>query len=167
MSKEKDVVVVLDNLRSAVNVGSILRTAAGFGLNKVYMCGITAHPKTKNDTRLPHIIEKAEKMILKTSLGGLDQVGWDYFSDTKVAIEKLKADGYQVIAVEQDQKSKGIAEFKFDAEKYALVLGNEVEGVSPEVIGLADDVVEIPMLGDKNSHNVTVASAVILSKLFF
>ncbi len=147
------VVVVLDNVRSMYNVGSIFRTCDGFAVEALYLCGITACP--------PH------KEIAKTALGATESVSWRHFGQTVEAVEELKSLGYKVFAVEQVDTSVSLQEFAPAAdEKVAVVLGNEVFGVDDEVLALCDGAVEIPQAGTKHSFNVSVAGAIVLWELF-
>ena len=143
------VVVVLDNIRSLHNVGSVFRTADAFRLEGIYLCGITARP--------PH------REMEKTALGATDTVNWHYFEDTVAACMALRADGYQLTAVEQAEDSTALNDWKPSADhKYALILGNEVKGVQQEVIDLCSTCLEIPQFGTKHSLNVSVSSGMVL-----
>lgn len=142
-------VVVLDDVRSMHNVGSVLRTADAFRLEAVWMCGITGTP--------PH----AE--IHKTALGAEDSVDWRYFSTAIEAVKRLKEEGAEVLAVEQAEGSTMLQEFRRDpSRRYAIVLGNEVKGVHQEVIDLCDGCLEIPQQGTKHSMNVSVAAGIVI-----
>jgi 23S rRNA (guanosine2251-2'-O)-methyltransferase len=143
------VVVVLDNVRSMHNIGSIFRTSDALAVTAVYLCGITARP--------PH------REIEKTALGATQSVTWEYFDDTLKAIEKLRADGYQIVAIEQAENSTMLNEFKPSGdEKYALIFGNEVNGVSEEAMQLIDTCIEIPQFGTKHSFNIVVSAGIVL-----
>ena len=142
-------VVVLDDVRSMHNVGSVLRTADAFRLEAVWMCGITGTP--------PH----AE--IHKTALGAEDSVDWRYFGTAIEAVKRLKEEGVEVLAVEQAEGSTMLQEFRRDpSRRYAIVLGNEVKGVHQEVIDLCDGCLEIPQQGTKHSMNVSVAAGIVI-----
>ncbi len=142
-------VLVLDNVRSGANVGSIFRTADAFLLEKILLCGITAQP--------PH------REILKTALGSTESVVWEYFSTTETAVLQLKTAGYQVMAVEQTTAGIWLQQFKpTPGSKYAFVLGNEVDGVVPTALALCDGVIEIPQFGTKHSLNVAVAAGIVI-----
>jgi len=149
-SKNKTaLVVVLDNVRSLHNVGSIFRTGDAFLIEAVYLCGITSTP--------PH----AE--IHKTALGAEDTVDWKYFEDTHLAIHELKANGYKVFSIEQAEGSTSLAGLKLDtSQKYAIVLGNEVKGVQQSVVDLCDACIEIPQYGTKHSLNVSVTGGIVI-----
>lgn len=143
------VVVVLENIRSAYNVGSVFRTADAFLLQGVYICGYTARP--------PH------KEIKKTALGSDEAVNWAHFANAAAAIEQLRADGYRVFAVEQVESSIALQQFNRQRDdKTALVFGNEVTGVEQSTILLCDGCIEIPQMGTKHSLNVSVAAGVVL-----
>lgn len=142
-------IVVLDDVRSMHNVGSVLRTADAFRLEAVWMCGITGTP--------PH----AE--IHKTALGAEDNVDWRYFDNALEAVKKLKEEEVEVLAVEQAEGSTMLQDFKPNPlRRYALVLGNEVKGVHQEVIDLCDGCLEIPQRGTKHSMNVSVAAGIVI-----
>ncbi|MFK7807041.1 MAG: RNA methyltransferase [Saprospiraceae bacterium] len=147
-TKRNPVVIVLDNIRSALNVGSAFRTADAFAFAELHLCGITATP--------PH------REILKTAIGATAAMPWTYFEQTTDSIKQLKEQGYQVIGVEQTHESVSLLNFEFKSnEKYALVFGNEVEGVSEEVLLLLDNCVEIPQFGTKHSLNISVCVGVL------
>lgn len=144
-----NVVVVLDNIRSLHNVGSIFRTTDAFALESVYLCGITGKP--------PH------KEITKTALGSELSVDWKHYSNTLDAITELKQQGYTIAGLEQTEGSTLLNEWKIQPnEKIALVAGSEVDGVSQEVVNACDILIEIPQHGTKHSLNVSVATAVAL-----
>ncbi len=146
-------VVVLDNVRSLHNVGSVFRTSDAFLVEKVCLCGITACP--------PH----AE--IHKTALGAENTVEWVYFEDTCEAVKQLKSEGYSTLAIEQAEGSVLLNEFIPDKhKKYAVVLGNEVKGVLQEAIDLCDSCIEIPQFGTKHSLNVSVTAGIIIWDFF-
>ncbi len=146
------IILVLDNIRSALNVGSAFRTADAFALKKIYLCGITATP--------PH------REILKTALGSTETVEWEYFPDTIAAIEALKIQGTRIWAVEQVEGSIALQNIDFQAvENIVLVFGNEVEGVADGVLTLCDGCVEIPQFGTKHSLNVAVCVGIVAWEL--
>lgn len=148
-SEKLPLVMVLDNVRSLHNVGSVLRTADAFRIEAVYMCGITATPPSVE--------------IHKTALGAEDSVSWRYFADTLEAVRQLQADGYTVLAVEQVEGSLKLGQFAFDpACRYALVMGNEVKGVRQDVVDAADQALEIPQYGTKHSMNVSVTAGIVM-----
>ena len=143
------VVLVLDNVRSMNNIGSAFRTADAFRIEKILLTGITARP--------PH------RDIHKTALGATDTVEWQYFAQPAEAIAWLREQDYQVMAVEQAEKSLSLDKFNPDPKKkYALVFGNEVKGVSNEVMNLVEGCLEIPQIGSKHSLNISVSIGVVL-----
>jgi tRNA G18 (ribose-2'-O)-methylase SpoU len=151
-SEKFPIVVVLDNVRSMHNVGSVFRTADGFLLEAIYLCGYTPRP--------PH------RDIHKTALGATETVAWQGFDTTLEAVEKLKNDGYALYAVEQASNSISLQNFKNDVhQKMAIIFGNEVEGVAQNVIDICDACIEIPQFGMKHSLNVSVAAGIVLYKL--
>ena len=147
------IAVVLDNVRSMHNIGSIFRTADGFAVEQVCLCGITAQP--------PH------REIEKTALGATQSINWTYFADVMQAVDQLRSDGYKIIAVEQAENSTMLNEFEVAAgEKYALIFGNEVNGVSEEVMKNLDSCIEIPQFGTKHSFNIVISAGIVLWDLF-
>ncbi|WP_443939130.1 RNA methyltransferase [Pedobacter sp. MW01-1-1] len=147
------VVAVLDNVRSMHNIGSIFRTADGFALEKVVLCGITAKP--------PH------REIEKTALGATQSVTWEYFEDTTAAVEALRAQGYEIVAIEQAENSTMLNTFMPDqTKKYALIFGNEVDGVSDEVMKKIDECIEIPQFGTKHSFNIVISAGIVFWDFF-
>lgn len=142
------IIAVLENIRSAYNVGSVFRTADAFLLEGIYICGYTAYP--------PH------KEIKKTALGAEDTVYWKHFKNIKEAIEELKTKGYTVYAVEQAIDSIKLNEYVDTNQKIAVVFGNEVTGVEQSTIALCDGCIEIPQLGMKHSLNISVAAGIVL-----
>jgi len=147
------IAVVLDNVRSMHNIGSIFRTADGFAVEQICLCGITAQP--------PH------REIEKTALGATQSVTWSYYENVLEAVEKLRLDGYRIIAVEQAQNSIMLNDFTpFPIEKYALIFGNEVNGVSEEVMQTIDACIEIPQFGTKHSFNIVVSAGIVLWDFF-
>ena len=151
--KEKHpIVIVLDNLRSAHNVGSIFRTCDAFLIEKICLCGITPTPPKKE--------------IRKTALGATQSVDWQYYDDMLSCIEQLKANGYRIISVEQADEAIRLQDLKIESNtKTALVFGHEVNGVSQECINQSDQVVEIPQHGTKHSFNVSVSLGIVLWQL--
>lgn len=146
-------VVVLDNVRSLHNVGSVFRTSDAFLVEAVYLCGITATP--------PH------PEIHKTALGAEHTVDWEYFEQTTDAVSRLKQEGWQVIAIEQAENSVMLDQLTLEEDvKYAIILGNEVKGVDQEVMNLCDFCIEIPQFGTKHSLNVSVTSGILIWELF-
>ena len=147
------VVVVADNVRSLHNVGALFRTCDAFGLEAVCLCGITAVPPNKE--------------IHKTALGAENSVPWEFFRRTEDAVARLKSEGYAVWAVEQTDGACMLGDFRAEpGKKYALVFGNEVNGVGQEAIDLCDGAIEIPQIGTKHSLNVSVSAGVVLWEVF-
>lgn len=143
------IVVVLDNVRSLNNIGSVFRSADAFSIEGIYLCGITAKP--------PH------REIQKTALGATESVHWEYFEKTSKVIELLKAEGYKIYSVEQAENSIYLSDFKPNKnEKIAIVFGHEVKGVEQEIINLSDGILEIPQLGTKHSFNISVSVGIVL-----
>lgn len=146
-------VVVLDNVRSLNNIGSVFRTSDAFLVDSIYLCGITACPPNKE--------------IHKTALGATESVNWRYFEKTKDAINELKNLGYQIIAIEQVEQSISLEKFELKKnEKYAFVFGHEVKGVDQEVINISDATIEIPQFGTKHSLNISVSAGVVIWEIF-
>jgi tRNA G18 (ribose-2'-O)-methylase SpoU len=154
----RSVVLIAHNLRSCHNVGSLLRTAEGLGVHKVFLTGYTPYPKYDGDPRLPHLANKIHKQITKTALGAEETQPWVHIEDINWLIEKLHDEGCTVAAIEQASNSISLPEY--DApQQIALLVGREVEGVEPEVLKLCDTILEIPMFGKKESFNVAQAAA--------
>ena len=147
-TKKTQITVLIDNVRSALNVGSIFRTADAFLIEKIILCGITAKPPNKE--------------IRKTALGASNSVEWEYEINTIDAISKLKKKGYHIVGVEQVDKSSKLNNFTLPQKPIAIIVGNEVDGVSDPAIQLCNEVVEIPQFGTKHSLNVSVATGIII-----
>jgi tRNA G18 (ribose-2'-O)-methylase SpoU len=147
------VVVVLDNVRSLGNVGAFFRTGDAFGVERLVLCGITGTPP--------------DRELHKTALGAEATVAWEYAPDTAAAVEKLRAEGYTVLAVEQVEGAISLENFAVTARaRYALVFGNEVDGVAQNVVDRCDGAIEIPQIGTKHSLNVSVSGGVVLWAFF-
>jgi 23S rRNA (guanosine2251-2'-O)-methyltransferase len=158
----RTIVLIAHNLRSCHNVGSLLRTAEGLGVSRVYLTGYTPYPAGgSNEQRLPHEALKLNKQIHKTALDAEHQVPWENLHDVLELIAQLRADGYQVYAVEQAADSVALPDFK-PTDKIALLMGREVDGVEPEVLAACRGALEIPMFGRKESFNVVQAAAMAL-----
>ena len=174
-------IVVLDDVRSLHNVGSVFRTADAFRVAAIYICGITATPDDVKDvdgTVIKECSLKASQEIHKTALGAEESVSWRYFKDAKDAVEALKNDGFTVLAVEQCHGSTMLQEFVPNPvlqtqdtselytpslkEGYAVILGNEVKGVHQEVVDMCDGCLEIPQYGTKHSLNVSVTAGIVI-----
>ena len=154
---KKETVLILDNIRSVLNVGSIFRTADAFGISKIYLCGITPTPidrfgRKRND-------------LHKTALGAEDSVSWEQVKETKEIVQKLKKEGYKIISLEQNENSKDYKDINVGSEPTTIVLGSETEGVSKEVLDLSDEIAEIKMLGEKESLNVGVSAGIFIAHL--
>lgn len=151
-SEKSPFIIVLDNVRSQSNVGSVFRTADAFLTEAIYLCGITATP--------PH------REIAKTALGATESVSWKYYSQTIEAIAELKERGYRIVGIEQAEGSTELQNMKIsEDEKYALVFGHEVNGVAQEVLDQCDMCVEIPQFGTKHSFNISVSAGIVLWEL--
>ncbi len=155
------IILVAHNLRSIHNVGSLLRTADGLGVEKVILSGYTPHPSFPGDRRLPHEAAKIEMQIHKTALGAENSVSWQYHHEILPVIAKLQQDGYAVAALEQTPDSRDLPRYH-PPEKIALVVGREVEGIEDEVVAACNLALEIPMFGKKESFNVVQAAAMAL-----
>lgn len=150
-SEKNEIVVILDNIRSMHNVGSVFRSADGFAVKKLYLCGQTARP--------PH------REIQKSALGATESVDWEYTNDALSLIENLQKESFEIIGIEQTDSSFPINEFKIEKEKkYALIFGNEVKGVTQSLLDLCDKAIEIPMYGTKHSFNISVSVGIVLYK---
>jgi len=158
------IVLIVHNIRSCYNVGSLLRTADGLGVDKVYLTGYTPYPATVADQRMPHLAQKIDRQIHKTALGAECSVAWEHDSDITTVIHQLKLTSFAIVALEQAAASIPLHTYR-PLERTALIIGREVEGVEPEVLALADTIVEIPMHGQKESFNVSIAAAVALYRL--
>jgi 23S rRNA (guanosine2251-2'-O)-methyltransferase len=148
-TEKTPIVIVLDNVRSLNNIGSVFRTADAFLIEKIFLCGITATP--------PH------REIHKTALGATESVDWEYVSETIDCVQRLKSEGYIIISIEQADESVMLNDYKVDflQNKYALIFGNEVEGVSEQIVTLSDVCIEIPQFGTKHSLNIAVSVGMV------
>lgn len=152
-TKKTPLIIVLDNIRSLNNIGSVFRTSDAFLVEKIYLCGITATP--------PH------KDIHKTALGSTDTVAWEYVENTIDLIEQLKSDNVIVASIEQAENATMLNDFKPETNKtYALVFGNEVKGVTQNVVSASDIILEIPQFGTKHSLNISVSCGVVVWDVF-
>jgi len=151
-SDKSPFIIVLDNIRSQSNVGSVFRTADAFMTGSIYLCGITATPPSRE--------------IHKTALGATESVTWKYFKETKDAISELRSQGYKIIGIEQAEGAIVLSDFEIkDNTKYALVFGHEINGVAQDVINECDFVIEIPQFGTKHSFNIAVSAGIVLWEL--
>lgn len=146
------VTIVLDNIRSMANVGSIFRLADAFLIEKIYLCGITAKP--------PH------REIHKTALGSEESLDWQYFENVKDALDLLKQNKYSILGIEQTDKSIFLDNFNFENKKYAFIFGNEVEGVSYDALNYCENILEIPQFGTKHSLNVSNSVSIIIWEFY-
>lgn len=157
-----DIIVIAHNIRSTHNVGAIFRTAEGFGVSRIILSGYTPAPSHPGDKRLPHIAEKLTKQIHKTALGAETMVPFSY--EETPNFDELHQRGYRIAALEQDETSIALPRYH-SPEKIALLLGEEVNGIEPELLQHCDDIIEIPMTGQKESFNVSVATGIALYHL--
>lgn len=162
----KDIVVIAHNIRSTHNVGAILRTCDGFGVSEILFSGYTPYPKQASDPRLPHLADKISRDIHKTALGAETTVPQRLVTDLACELSKLKKQGYQIVGLEQSEHSTPLNEYS-PHPKTVLVLGEERFGLAPELMGLCNDIIEIPMRGDKESFNVSVATGIALYHLAY
>ena len=146
--KKDPVIVLLDNVRSLHNVGSVFRTCDAMAVEKLYLCGITAKP--------PH------REIQKTAIGATESVNWEYMDDAISIIYRYKKEGYTIISVEQTSNSIALGNYNWKNEKVLLIFGNEVDGVQQKIIDLSDFSLEIPQWGTKHSFNITVSAGIVL-----
>ncbi len=152
-AEKTPIIIILDNIRSLNNIGSVFRTADAFLVQKIYLCGITAQP--------PH------REIQKTALGATDAVNWEYVEDTVTLLRKLKKQGVQLCSIEQAEDAVMLDVFTPEKNKtYAVIFGNEVKGVQQEVVSESDTVIEIPQFGTKHSLNISVSCGVVVWDLF-
>lgn len=158
------IILLAHNIRSLHNVGSIFRTAEGFAVERIICSGYTPYPALPNDHRLPHLREKMTNVIAKTALGAETLVPFETVEDPMVRLAELRASGYRLVALEQSPDSISLPEYS-PAHRLVLILGEEVSGVPSELLALADDIIEIPMYGRKESFNVSVAAGIALYQL--
>jgi len=151
-SKKSPIVVVLDNVRSALNVGSVFRTSDAFRIEKIYLCGITATPPNKE--------------IRKSALGATESVKWEKVEDTESVIKKLKSEGYHICAIEQTENSTMLDNFVPPEKPIAVVFGHEVNGVQQSVVDLCNQSIEIPQIGTKHSLNISVSIGIVIWDLY-
>lgn len=163
----RDITLIAHDMRSCHNVGSLLRTAEGLGVTKVFLTGYTPFPLGQaNDTRLPHISAKLAKQIHKTALDAENHVDWQHAENIEPVLAQLRHDGFTIMAIEQTDTSISLPTFK-PPEKIAILMGREVEGVEPEILAQCDGTLEIPMFGQKESFNVVQAAAMALYQCRF
>lgn len=150
--RKTPIIVILDNIRSLNNIGSVFRTSDAFLIEKIYLCGYTAKP--------PH------REIQKTALGATESVNWEYEEDILKVVNLLQKNNTKVYAIEQTENAIMLDDFEVDENKIAVIFGNEVQGVQQEVINQCDGVIEIPQLGTKHSLNISVSCGIVLWDLF-
>lgn len=152
-AQKMPIIIVLDNVRSLNNIGSVFRTADAFCVEAIYLCGISATPPNKD--------------IHKTALGATDSVHWEYFDNTLNAVSKLKSYGFTIFAIEQAEESISLEKVQLTGNgKYALIFGHEVNGVAQEVINASSGCIEIPQFGTKHSFNISVSAGIVLWEFF-
>ena len=170
-AQNREIIVLAHNIRSTHNIGAILRTSEGFGVSKIIFSGYSPFPILKDENfqktgRLPHIAQKINSQIHKTALGAEKIVPTKISKDIFKTIQNLKSQGFEIFALEQSKKSIFLKDFVADKNaKIALLLGEEVEGISKELLDLCDKTLEIPMFGQKESFNVSVATGIALYKI--
>jgi len=153
-AEKTPITIVLDNVRSALNVGSVFRTSDAFLIEKIYLCGITASP--------PH------REIQKTALGSTESVSWEYSKETSIPVKKLKERGYEIYAIEQAEGSTSLQNFvPKKSNRYVFIFGNEVNGVSQRIVNLCKNVIEIPQEGTKHSLNISVSVGVVIWDFYY
>ena len=152
-ASKSPIIIILDNIRSAHNVGSIFRTCDAFLINEIILCGITATPPNNE--------------IRKTALGSTESVDWRYFDNIEEAVLSLRKEGFQIISIEQADKSLKLEKFSPKKnEKYAFIFGNEIKGIDQKIIDISDNIIEIPQFGTKHSLNVSVSAGIVIWDVF-
>ena len=152
-TSKSPIIIILDNIRSAHNVGSIFRTCDAFLISEIILCGITATPPNNE--------------IRKTALGSTESVDWRYFDNIEEVVLNLKKEGFQIISIEQADKSLKLEKFRPKKnEKYAFIFGNEIKGIDQKIIDISDDIIEIPQFGTKHSLNVSVSAGIVIWDVF-
>lgn len=162
----RQIILVVHDVRSANNVGSLLRTAEGLGIEEVILSGYTPYPKMPDDERLPHLADKVERRLQKTALGAEKYIKWRKVDVLDLELDKLKGRGYEIAGLEQSDNSVKLNKHSAP-DKIALVVGNEVTGLEPNLLRLTDVILEIPMFGRKESYNAAAAAAMALYHLRF
>lgn len=162
----REIYIIAHDMRSTHNVGSLLRTADGMGVNKVYLSGYTPYPKLPKDERLPHIARKLTEQIDKTALGSIDTQPWEHWADIFKLLDELSSEGIQIVALEQSNKAMPLHVFE-PADRIAILLGTEVTGIPDTILAHIPFHVVIPMYGQKESFNVVQAAAMALYRLRF
>ena len=151
-AKKTAITIVLDNVRSALNVGAVFRTADAFLIEKIILCGITSTPPNKE--------------IRKVALGATNSVSWKFKKNTYDAVSELKKNGYYIMGIEQAEKSLKLNSLNLPSKPLAIIMGNEINGVSNKVLKICDDVIEIPQFGTKQSLNISVATGIVIWELW-
>ena len=152
-ANKSPLIIILDNIRSLNNIGSVFRTSDAFLVEKIYLCGITATPPNKD--------------IHKTALGATESVDWEYYKNTEDVVNYLKEDGYQIISIEQAENATLLQDFNPSIDKkYAIIFGNEVKGVQQKIVDVSDICIEIPQYGTKHSLNISVSAGVVIWDFF-
>jgi tRNA G18 (ribose-2'-O)-methylase SpoU len=159
-----ELILIAHNIRSTHNIGSIFRTADGFGVTQLHLTGYSPYPTLPHDARLPHLRDKITKQISKTALGAESMVTFDYQEDPIALLQQYKQQGYTIAALEQTPQSIMLPDYH-PPKKLVLLLGEEVQGITSELLGLCDVALEIPMRGHKESFNVSVATGISLYAL--
>ena len=157
-----NIVIIAHNIRSTHNVGAIFRSAEGFGVEKIILSGYTPYPKIEKDSRLPHIAEKLTAQIHKTALGAETMVPFTF--QQQPSLQELKNQGYRIVGLEQASRSVPMSQYT-PPQNIALLIGEEVHGIEAALMDQCDDIVEIPMVGQKESFNVSVATGIALYAL--
>lgn len=147
-AEKSPIIVVLDSVRSALNIGSVFRTADAFAIKEIILCGISATPPSRE--------------ITKTAIGATESVKWSYEKNIEDTVQQLKADGYLIVGIEQTDNSVFLQDFEHSQEKLAVIFGNEVDGISDEILDDLDMCIEIPQFGTKHSLNVSVCAGIVL-----
>lgn len=161
-SKTPSILLLVHNIRSTHNVGALFRTAEGCSVARIILSGYSPYPTLSHDTRLPHIHEKLTRDIHKTALGAETLVPFEHLAEPPLS--KLKQQNYRIVALEQAANSVRLSNYR-GADKIALLIGEEINGIAPELLAKCDDIVEIPMQGEKESFNVSVAAGMALYEL--
>lgn len=161
LMQQLPVILVIDNVRSAFNVGSLWRTADAVGAERIILLGISPHPSYDNDARLPHIASEASKLIAKTALGAEQSLPFDYYKNANDAVSHLRQQGYTLCSLEQTPASINLFEYK-PVFPLALFVGHETTGLHSTTLALTDNIIAIPQFGQKESLNVSVAAGIAL-----
>lgn len=158
------IILIVHNIRSSHNVGSLLRSADGLGVEKVYLTGYTPYPEARNDKRLPHVKLKLSQQIHKTALGAEKSVKWGQRDEIYGLLDELRRKKLLIVALEQTPSASSLMDFK-TSQNLALIVGNEIDGLDKKITELSDVQLQIPMLGSKESFNVAIAGAIALYHL--